>query len=436
MKFLSTKIRLQFVEVIVLILAIIWAGFLVFSMVKKDLKKEQQQNTKIETKEPCELISEESRCSDECLRLEEASKEVDGNKKAISILKENCLWLLGTEHEDFDGDKKKEILMVTSGAGCGSCHVKNTYIIKNEEIIFEKVVNEPEVRLADKYTGFEIKEALNKDNSPATCCPDKYIVYSYRLQKGGKGLNTFYKFAERVEPYFKCPEDYASDQEHKDALIKYLRDPQIKDMTVDEVFKKRQADLISHGCTQTLLNMSRIGTDDKIIKFLNKEYGPYVTEFDNKTKVYSVYYPLKDQKTGEADEEIIFNFYFQNVWANEPFSSEVLANQINENTSKNIYFKFEAPDPINKEPAFFFVSHFIYPEENYSYLHFMKVASIGKDVYSIMFSRKLQSQAKQLQESFADILANNMNGEAIDYLGPNESWLDLFEKDNKLVPAK
>lgn len=200
----------------IIILLIVFILFILFILlfVPPPEKEEQpiqtvQNNQYIKTEEEeryaeyLRLKAEEERCSDKFLRLEESAEEVDGNQKAISVLKEKCLWLFGTLKEDFDGDGEKEILMVTSGADCSSCHIKDIYIIKGNELIFEKEVNEPDVILADKYIGFEIKEALMKDNSPATCCPDKYAVYSYRLRKGGKGLDTFEKFAERFEPIDK-----------------------------------------------------------------------------------------------------------------------------------------------------------------------------------------------------------------------------------------
>ncbi|GEM_PF-6278264 len=199
MKFFSTKIRPQFIRVIIIILIIFLAEILIYSIADRDPKKVQQQITKIEVSDQ---FSDEVRCSDQNLRLDEASEKVNGNQKALSILKEKCLWLMRVENEDFDGDGKKELLIGASGAGCGSCHLQDIYIIKDNEVIFYKLADDPGIRLADEYIGLEIREPTRKDNE-AMCCPSEGIIQSYRLQKGGQGLNTFYKFDERVESYSK-----------------------------------------------------------------------------------------------------------------------------------------------------------------------------------------------------------------------------------------
>ena len=202
MKFLSTAIQSRFIKIILIVLLVVCEGFfiyLAYFVVTQSPKNAQQQNTKIEASDQ---FSDEVRCADQNLRLDEASEKVNGNPKALSILKEKCLWLMRAENEDFDGDGKKELLIYASGAGCGSCHLQDIYIIKDNEVIFYKLADDPGVRLAEKYIGFEIREPTRKDNE-AMCCPSEGIIQSYRLRNGGQGLNTFYKFSEKVEPYNK-----------------------------------------------------------------------------------------------------------------------------------------------------------------------------------------------------------------------------------------
>lgn len=134
------------------------------------------------------------------LRLDKASEKVGGNKKALEVLKDNCLWLLKAEIRDLTGDGEKEIAMVTAGAGCGSCHYQKIYIIKGDEIIFQKDAEDVWFRPAEDYPGFVIKYPLRKQGE-ALCCPTESIVESYTISKINSDYKTFYKFDEHYERY-------------------------------------------------------------------------------------------------------------------------------------------------------------------------------------------------------------------------------------------
>ena len=167
------------------------------------------------TKEFCPVIEDEEvkKCTEEALlpdkdcfgidlRLEEAGKEVRGNKRAIELLEKNCLWLFNTQFHDLTGDKEDELIMITSGAGCASCHWNRIYILSEDKIIFQKDVEDVWFWPAENYFGFIIKYPLRREDE-AYCCPTEGIVESYTVSSINSGYETFYKFDERSEPYQK-----------------------------------------------------------------------------------------------------------------------------------------------------------------------------------------------------------------------------------------
>lgn len=232
-----------------------------------------------------------------------------------------------------------------------------------------------------------------------------------------------------LEADFKCPESYPTLEEKSKSLKGYLQWV-IKlhpDWTNEQVQKHRVRMLETHGCQKTLHYM-RYGW----ITFLGKEYGPYVKVIDNNIKVRSVYYPLKGQKQGDADEEIIFNFYIQNLWTNEAFTTRDVANLFVDSSQKGgprIIYKFQAPDSRNKKPAFFFASYSAYPGEGYGYAFVSKVASIGDDVYSVIFSKKIAGKGINIGDTILKwFLENQEYVKATHNIQPDESWLEVFRR--------
>jgi len=136
------------------------------------------------------------------LRLDEASKKLEENQKALGIMRDNCLWLFHSVVHDFTGDGEKEVAMITAPAGCASCHYQQIYIIKNEEVIFEKDTEDVWFWPAENYPGFIIKYPLRKQGE-GLCCPTEGIVESYTVSNINSDYKTFYKFDEHYEPYEK-----------------------------------------------------------------------------------------------------------------------------------------------------------------------------------------------------------------------------------------
>lgn len=170
------------------LLAILFILFVVFSYFKTDNLINEQQ-----------VKGENYECTID-LYLDEARIKANNNQKALSILKENCLWLLEAKIEDYDGDNQNEIAMVTSGAGCGSCHGNILYIIKDDRVIFQKEAEDIGIQPAKDLPGFTIKHPIRKDNEPL-CCPSEGIVEFYKTKGIGETNESFNKVREIVEPY-------------------------------------------------------------------------------------------------------------------------------------------------------------------------------------------------------------------------------------------
>lgn len=133
-------------------------------------------------------------------QLEDARITLKDNAFALGILKEKCLWLMdhSTLIADFDGDGKDEIAMITSGAGCGSCHGQEIRIIKDNKVVFYKEGWEFTIRPIGNSSGFLLKQPIIKEDK-GYCCPSEGVVEEYRANKNG--LEKFIKVSEFKEPY-------------------------------------------------------------------------------------------------------------------------------------------------------------------------------------------------------------------------------------------
>ncbi len=165
------------------------------------------------------------------------------------------------------------------------------------------------------------------------------------------------------------------------------------------------------------------------ISFNGKEFGPLMVDINEDSKVRTAYYPLKGQEIGESDEELIFNFYIQGVWAGENhFDAEQIASLL-ANPSKEekgeILYKFQSPDPINGKPVFYLFSSTV-DNEGEVYLVMTKVGSIGDSVFSFAFSKKiLESEKDQI---FSDFFESNMdkNFDILDIELPFDSLKEIL----------
>jgi len=279
----------------------------------------------------------------------------------------------------------------------------------------------------------------------------KYVIKN-------ESTNTPYDFSHIQIPIsereLKCPEDYSSPENYIKDLDAFLESFN-PDSTLEDIGKERMKFLEDNNCEETLDYMARessqekikiedvqfsgqmdpqkIGPEDKMIQFLGKNFGPYTINIDKDTEVRSTYYPIDGQETGDAEVEIILNFYLQNIYSSEPFSLQSISYNLRENVDINVISFFEAPDPINEKQAFYIAADYVSVEGGYGWAYIMKMASIGEDAYMVGLSKLFLGQTEEeIQGLIDNWLLKNMKvcGEALGNIGADESWLEFFDETN------
>lgn len=140
---------------------------------------------------------------EECKRivdsgLEDSGSKIDSNKTAIEIVKKDCLWISDSSFmTDFDGDGRKEVVLVTVGAGCGSCHAQEIRIIKDDKVIFYKDGSDFIIELTNNPIGFTLQYPVTNITDPES----GYIIENYKARTGVNGVDGFDKVREEKKEY-------------------------------------------------------------------------------------------------------------------------------------------------------------------------------------------------------------------------------------------
>lgn len=97
------------------------------------------------------------------LRLSDALKKLQ-NQTAVNMLKQNCAWLMDSFTTNFDGHDN--LVFLTAGAGCGSCREQTLHILSGSKIIFEKILDDPQVstHTVNGQTALVIRQPIRKHN--------------------------------------------------------------------------------------------------------------------------------------------------------------------------------------------------------------------------------------------------------------------------------
>jgi hypothetical protein len=169
------------------------------------------------------------------------------------------------------------------------------------------------------------------------------------------------------------------------------------------------------------------------IRFVGNNYDFSEGDFDCQTRVGYVYYTLNGSTSDNPDGQIFIDYYFQGVYNDNPFTAEDVAN----NTSNGNFVvesRFEAPDPISKKPAYFLVASSVDQDGINGRVTIMKFADIGEDVYSAVFSKRINSKGMDSYEAVEKWLADKVKtyGDALGNIGPDDSWLNYFLKYKSL----
>ena len=251
-------------------------------------------------------------------------------------------------------------------------------------------------------------------------------VSIYFSQRGGRN-NPLDSFA--------CPESYTSPQDQTNAVAKFISDysKTSPNATVADMYTYRYHLLVSHSCNKTLVNiLQNVTTLDQLLRFEVKDFGPQKTEFTKDTGVLSSYFTLNGQGLENPDEELIFNFYLQDVWAKGAISAEhvaqVVADSYGQSDTSQVIYKFTAPDTATKKPDFFIFSDITYPDQGYGYLYVTKISSLQNSVFSATYSKKFTANTANLQNDINNWLAQDLKltdgySKEIGNIGVDSSWL-------------
>jgi hypothetical protein len=167
--------------------------------------------------------------------------------------------------------------------------------------------------------------------------------------------------------------------------------------------------LVSHTCNTTLENeLHDVAPIDTMLRFNGESFGPETTQFDNGTDVWSTYFALNGESLSSPDEELIFNFYLQNVWATSTVTAEEVATTLVQNSAETIDYKFTAPDSATKLPDYFVYSDITYPQQNYGYIYITKISTIQNSAFSVTYAKKITDSAANLDSDINSWLLHEL----------------------------
>lgn len=274
----------------------------------------------------------------------------------------------------------------------------------------------------------DTKNQQNNFNNPV-------VIILVLALVGLGGYVLFSKNSNNLSDSFACPESYSSPQDQTNAVAKFISDysKTSPNATVGDMYTYRYNLLVSHSCDKTLANMLQNVTPlDQMLRLEGKDFGPQKIEFTKDTGVLSSYFTLKGQGLENPDEELIFNFYLQNVWANGAISAEhvaqVVADSYGQSNTSEVIYKFTAPDTITKNPDFFIFSDITYPDQGYGYLYVTKISSLQNSVFSVTYSKKFSANTANLKNDINNWLAQDLKltdgySKEIENIGVDSSWL-------------
>ncbi len=230
---------------------------------------------------------------------------------------------------------------------------------------------------------------------------------------------------------FECPESYPSDDARTAALKQFVeayRTAYPSNMVRDlEVFRYRL--LVAHGCTKTLAYVqAHVLPTTEILELGGQEYGPATREYDSQTKVWTVFLRHSGASAERSDADLIFNFY---GWTLPRTAAAVAQAFVQTRQDAVILGKFQAPDDVTGQPAFFIVSETIYPDQVYGYVNVTKVAPLGGSSYAVTFAKRFtgasaDDAARQGKAWFLSKEGQDMAA-AVGRVGVGDGWRESLK---------
>lgn len=120
------------------------------------------------------------------LQLSRAEKELQGNQSALEIIKNNCLILVSSFKADLQNNGTQDLVFWGVGAGCGSCHAKEFYILSPEgKVLYNDELDDPQIEvkaISQKKNILVIKQPIRKDNESYSS-PSEFETKNYSWNK-------------------------------------------------------------------------------------------------------------------------------------------------------------------------------------------------------------------------------------------------------------
>jgi TonB family protein len=166
-----------------------------------------------------------------------------------------------------------------------------------------------------------------------------------------------------------------------------------------------------------------------MVRFNGKNFGPQVTRFDDRAKVWMSYYPLDGQGLESPDEELILHFYLRNVWGSGPISADEVFQDFRRRVGSGSY-SFAAPDEVTKKLNYFITV--ITGERDHGLLSLIKISSTEDCAFAVIYSRKFSGPATRLRDDMTDWLRHDLKSDGgvskeIGQIGFDASWINVLE---------
>ena len=174
------------------------------------------------------------------------------------------------------------------------------------------------------------------------------------------------------------------------------------------------------------------------VTFLNKDFKLLLTEFTDDTKVWSSFYVPEGQNLDSPDEELIFNFYLDGLWAKSMVSPEKMAEQQAERFGDSLIGEpFAIEQSHTGRPSYFMTAYAYFPEEKAGSLYVAKISSIEGSAYQILYIKKIvgtsekEVKDKAIKLYEAGFEPGDILYEKLDKIEIGNGWVEYLQKKQK-----